>query len=225
MKLSKLLVFLGLSLLSLSVLAKPNCDLLRDDDLLCTACNIYQEAAVEPYLGQLGVAYVTSNRRLNESYPNSFCEVVWQYKYSRGKAVAQFSWTKDGLSDKVRSEKTWQRALAIARKFALPKEVRDEMCPQIEATRRMREYLKEEYGLDRTNLPPATCELYEANLRMKLLILGMSEPDPTHGATNYHAIYVNPKWASDKTMVKTKKINLHVFYVDTRIAPKPKNHL
>ncbi len=221
----RILVLLGFLLLSIPAFANPNCDTIRDDDLICTACNIYQEAAVEPYLGQLGVAYVTSNRRLNKSYPNSFCGVVWDYIYARGRFVAQFSWTRDGLSDKVRSEKTWNRALAIARKFALPKETRDAMCPEIEATRRMREYLKTEYGLDRTNLPDATCEKYEANLRMKLIILGMSEPDPTSGATNYHADYVNPKWASYKTMIKTIKINRHIFYVDTRIAPKPKKHL
>jgi len=221
----KILVLFGLLFFSLPALAKPNCDTLREDDLLCLSCNIYQEAAVEPYLGQLGVAYVTSNRRLNGSYPNSFCGVVWEYIYTRGRFVAQFSWTKDGLSDKVRSDKTWERALKVARKFALPKEEKDAMCPEIEATRKMREYLKEEYGLNRTSLPPAICEKYEANLRMKLIILGMSEPDPTHGATNYHADYVNPKWASDKTMIRTKKINRHIFYVDTRIAPAPKKHL
>ena len=85
----------------------------------------------------------------------------------------------------------------------------------------MREYLKAEYGLDRTNLPPARCDKYEDNIAMKLVVLEMTEPDPTSGATNYHADYVDPRWSRHEPMVKTTKISRHIFYVDTKIAPKP----
>ena len=218
----RILALLGLLLLSLPALARPDCDKIRDDELLCMACNIYHEAAVEPYSGQLWVAYVTSNRRLNSYYPNSYCKVVWDYITTRkGNRIAQFSWTRDGMSDLVRTERTWRNALNIAKKFALSKEQQDAMCPEVEATRKMREYLKTEYGLDRTNLPPARCDNYEYNIAMKLVVLEMTEPDPTNGATNYHADYVDPRWSRHETMVETIKISRHIFYVDTKIAPKP----
>lgn len=222
----RIAVLLGLLVLSLPVLARPDCDKIRDDDLLCVACNVYHEAAVEPHSGQLGVAYVTSNRRLNSYYPNSYCGVVWDYITTRrGTQIAQFSWTKDGASDRVRNDRTWERALNIAKRFAFSKKEKDAMCPEIEATRKMREYIRDEYGIDRTNLPPVRCDVYEARLGMKLVILDLTEPDPTNGATNYHADYVNPRWSRHKTMVETTKISRHIFYVDTKIAPKPQKRL
>jgi len=36
-------------------------------------------------------------------------------------------------------------------------------------------------------------------------------PDPTHGATYYHATYVSPAWA--RGMRRTTKIGAHVFYI------------
>lgn len=219
---TRILSFVALMILALPLLAstEPDCDKIRNDDLMCLACNIYHEAAVEPFDGKLGVAYVTSNRRLNSHYPNSYCGVVWDYILTRRtkKAIAQFSWTLDGKSDRVRSGRTFAKALEIAKRFALPKEVKDEMCPQIEATRKMREYVKEEYGIDRTHLPDASCKQYESNIRMKLIILQMTHPDPTSGATNYHADYVDPSWANQSTMVKTAEIKRHIFYINTKIA-------
>lgn len=35
-------------------------------------------------------------------------------------------------------------------------------------------------------------------------------PDPTEGATYYHAVYVNPQWAS--SFKKTTRIDQHIFY-------------
>lgn len=222
----KILTFLGLMILALPALARPDCDKIRDDELLCMACNVYHEAAVEPYLGQLGVAYVTSNRRQNSYFPNSFCGVVWDYITTRrGTQIAQFSWTRDGASDRVRNDRTWERALNIAKRFAFSKKEKDDMCPEIKATRKMREYIRDEYGIDRTNLPPASCDLYEARIGMKLVILEMIEPDPTNGATNYHADYVDPRWSRHETMVETATISRHIFYVDTKIAPKPQKRL
>ncbi len=43
--------------------------------------------------------------------------------------------------------------------------------------------------------------------------------DPTHGALFYHAAYVKPKWA--KRMVKTRRIGLHIFFIDpTKVASR-----
>ena len=42
-----------------------------------------------------------------------------------------------------------------------------------------------------------------------LVLTGRSE-DVTHGATHYHADYVNPQWAIVKTL--TAKIGSHLFY-------------
>ena len=35
-------------------------------------------------------------------------------------------------------------------------------------------------------------------------------PDPTHGATHYHALSVNPRWAS--ALIPTAQIGNHLFY-------------
>jgi len=35
-------------------------------------------------------------------------------------------------------------------------------------------------------------------------------PDPTHGATHYHATWVDPDWK--RTMTQTIRVNNHVFY-------------
>lgn len=43
------------------------------------------------------------------------------------------------------------------------------------------------------------------------VMIGNTE-DPSKGATFYHANYVNPFWAKDKSMSVTKIIGLHVFY-------------
>ena len=46
------------------------------------------------------------------------------------------------------------------------------------------------------------------------VMIGNTE-DPSKGATFYHANYVNPFWAKDKSMSVTKIIGLHVFYAWT----------
>lgn len=72
----------------------------------CMALNIYHESRSESIDGQLAVAYVTLNRVYSKNYPFTICEVVFQNK--------QFSWTQDGLSDKVNDKVSWQKALDIA---------------------------------------------------------------------------------------------------------------
>ena len=36
--------------------------------------------------------------------------------------------------------------------------------------------------------------------------------DPTKGATHYHAVYVNPRWAHDRGMKRLASIQGHIFY-------------
>ena len=84
----------------------------------CLAMNIYHEARGENDLGQLSIAHVTLNRVNSKKFPNTVCKVVYQTKTDKsGKPIkhkCQFSWYCDGLSDKVRNEKAWHKALFIA---------------------------------------------------------------------------------------------------------------
>lgn len=72
--------------------------------ILCLALNVYFEARSEPVAGQRAVAHVTLNRARERNM--RVCDVVFE--------PAQFSWT---ISDpKVRDERAWDRALAVARR-------------------------------------------------------------------------------------------------------------
>lgn len=75
-------------------------------ELHCLAMNVYHEARGEPIEGQLAVALVTMNRVRHERYPDSVCRVVWQPR--------QFSWTRDGRSDRPTDEQAWRKAQEIA---------------------------------------------------------------------------------------------------------------
>lgn len=75
-------------------------------EIECLALNIYHESRGEPYQGQLGVAYVTMNRMVNPNYPDTVCDVVFQYK--------QFSWTHDTRSDRPDDRIAWDKSLAVA---------------------------------------------------------------------------------------------------------------
>lgn len=49
---------------------------------------------------------LTLNQVRSRRYPDSVCKVVWQ----RG----QFSWTRDGCSDRPRNLRAWNEALWVA---------------------------------------------------------------------------------------------------------------
>ena len=79
-------------------------------ELSCLALNIYHEGRGEPARGQAAIAAVTMNRVRNENYPDTICDVVWQYK--------QFSWTLAPASyHGVDDAKAWKRALILAKLF------------------------------------------------------------------------------------------------------------
>ena len=75
-------------------------------EIKCLADNIYFEARNESTKGQLAVALVTNNRVNSKIYPDTICDVVWEYR--------QFSWTLDGKSDKPKNKKAYNRAELLA---------------------------------------------------------------------------------------------------------------
>lgn len=79
----------------------------------CLAAGIYFEARGEVEKGQAAVAQVILNRVKAPSYPNTICGVVYQNKHWRNRC--QFSFACDGIYDRVRDKKAWDRAVRIAR--------------------------------------------------------------------------------------------------------------
>lgn len=79
-------------------------------DTDCLAANIYHEARGENIHGQWFVAYVSQNRLRHRYFPNSYCEVIKQYK--------QFSWWDDPkIIKKPDDPWSWDIAYHIAKKF------------------------------------------------------------------------------------------------------------
>jgi spore germination cell wall hydrolase CwlJ-like protein len=83
-----------------------DCNVARQDETVCLACNIYFEARGESLRAQINVARVTLERLDSPAYPRTLCGVVWQ--------PYQFSWTRDGKTDKVYDGDAWARALFLA---------------------------------------------------------------------------------------------------------------
>ena len=105
-----------------------DCEQNKNDELMCLACNLYHEARGESETDQMMVGHTTYNRVKNKHYPNDVCSVVWQKtlktwteELSNGDVIQhqrwipQFSWTLDGLSDRVHEGESWRTALAIAK--------------------------------------------------------------------------------------------------------------
>ncbi|HXC10497.1 MAG TPA: cell wall hydrolase [Steroidobacteraceae bacterium] len=87
----------------------------RATDLECLAENIYFEARGEPLDGQYAVAEVTLNRTRADHFPHTVCGVVHETRWdpSRGRFVADFSWTELGaLSPQGGAD--WKQAMAVA---------------------------------------------------------------------------------------------------------------
>jgi len=82
-------------------------------ELDCLAKTVYFEARGENEKGQRAVAAVVLNRAKSSRFPDTICQVVHQG--GTGSRDCQFSWWCDGLSDKPKDQKAWERAVAIAR--------------------------------------------------------------------------------------------------------------
>lgn len=80
---------------------------ISDDDRKCLALNVYFESRGESMIGQRFVAWVTLNRVMDQKFPNTVCDVVWEDK--------QFSWTHDGKSDKPKDKEAWAKAQLVAK--------------------------------------------------------------------------------------------------------------
>lgn len=87
----------------------------RATDLECLAENIYFEARGEPLDGQYAVAEVTLNRTRADHFPHTVCAVVHQTRWdpSRGRFVADFSWTELGALS-PQDGPDWKQAMAVA---------------------------------------------------------------------------------------------------------------
>lgn len=75
--------------------------------LFCLATAIYFEARGEETLGQMAVAQVVINRMVDDRYPDTVCDVVWEPK--------AFSFTHDGKSDKMKHAESRSKALQVAK--------------------------------------------------------------------------------------------------------------
>ncbi|PRY94491.1 cell wall hydrolase [Hasllibacter halocynthiae] len=83
-----------------------------DDEGACLAEAIYYEARGEPVRGQFAVAEVILNRTQDRQFPDSVCEVVNQ---GTGRLHAcQFSYTCDGIPERMTDRPAARRAVAIA---------------------------------------------------------------------------------------------------------------
>lgn len=78
----------------------------------CLAIGIYFEARGEPARGQAAVSQVILNRVRNPTFPNTICGVVYQNSHWRNRC--QFSFTCDGIPDRVNSQYHWRLAKDIA---------------------------------------------------------------------------------------------------------------
>ena len=83
----------------------------------CLATGIYFEARGEPKAGQAAVAQVILNRVRAPSFPDTICGVVYQNSHWRNRC--QFSFTCDGIKDRVRSPRHWRIAKDVARAATL----------------------------------------------------------------------------------------------------------
>lgn len=82
-----------------------NAEFAKLDSLQCATLNLYHESRSESDIANVMVMAVVLNRVDDKRYPNNICNVVFQPK--------AFSWTSDGLSDKVYNPKQYKRLYKI----------------------------------------------------------------------------------------------------------------
>ena len=196
-----------------------NCDDHKHDDHISLACNMYWEANTQGVEGMLAVAAVTLERQQNPKYPNTGAAVVWEQRFIHGKHRPQFSWTKDGKRDapSIFGRKMWNKALRLARMFAVPPKLKADMCPEIPATERMWDIL-EARGVP-VKRHEVFCRSYDSTMKSKLAVL--REMTPVAGALYYHATYVNPYWSKRLVAAgwETIQVRDHIFYQKEPFSP------
>ncbi len=80
----------------------------------CLANAIYFEARGEPERGQQAVAQVVINRVFSGHYPGTICGVVYQATRRHRRLRCQFSFTCDGIANRITEPDAWERATHIA---------------------------------------------------------------------------------------------------------------
>ena len=86
---------------------------LSHEERNCLSLNVYWEARNQDTPGQVAVAFVTINRKLNKYFKNDVCEVVKQgYRKTHGSCA--FSWFCDGLPDRPKERKAWEKAQQVS---------------------------------------------------------------------------------------------------------------
>ena len=78
----------------------------------CLAMALYHEARGEPVAGQEAVGQVILNRVDSRYHPDTVCGVV--YKNAHRKNACQFSFACDGISDRPKETKAWNKKLVMA---------------------------------------------------------------------------------------------------------------
>ena len=193
--LGKTMGILSLALIcqhSIANVPMPNCEDYQDDDRISLACNIYWEARNQSTEGMIAVASVTLHRVLDKRFPNTIAKVVWQKH--------QFSWTLDGKSDRpMKNEQlVWNKAWAISGMFSLMNPQKHKLCGNSSKNKQLH--------------TPTSCKkviAYQEHIMYNIL----PALDNTNGAVMYHADYAEPSWNKSKKILKTRKIDNHIFYV------------
>ena len=80
---------------------------------MALSLNIYWESRNQDTPGQIAVAFVTINRKLNKYFKNDVCEVVKQ-GYRKRHGSCAFSWFCDGLPDRPKERKAWELAQEVS---------------------------------------------------------------------------------------------------------------
>ncbi|MEM1199621.1 MAG: cell wall hydrolase, partial [Pseudomonadota bacterium] len=84
-----------------------------DQDTYCLAMAIYFEAGRKSLQAQVAVTRDILHRVESFNFPNSVCEVIYQYAHRRGRC--RYAFACDGRPDRPRNRAVWQRAKMLAR--------------------------------------------------------------------------------------------------------------
>ena len=119
-----LTAFFIFALLVIAVYSAPTMGSDRDGARFCLAQNMYFEAGNQSIAGKIAVSQVVFNHVLNDNFPDSVCDVIYQAKLSKwhltnGREVplrnkCQFSWYCDGKPDVPVDSATWEESLRLA---------------------------------------------------------------------------------------------------------------
>ncbi len=91
----------------------PSQSVSMDQDTYCLAIAIYYEAGRKNLQNQVVVSRDILHRVESGNFPNSVCEVVYQYAHRRGRC--RYAFACDGLPDRPRNKSVWRRAKMLAK--------------------------------------------------------------------------------------------------------------